>query len=100
MEVAMTPKALRHTLSAVATAALLSGFAGNPASTQGIWDHSTGPRGMLFTPNQGGQGSPAQSQTPSMSRPSSAKPILKNRNRQRSLSESGVQKGLSLTDDQ
>jgi hypothetical protein len=89
----MTRTALRHTLSAIATAALLSASAGNPASAQGRWDHKTGPRGNLFTPNQTGQDSPAQSQTPSMSRATSDK------NRERSKSPD-VQKDLSLTDDQ
>ena len=100
----MTP-AIRHALSftlfAIVAFAFSSAFTSSPASTQGLWDHNLGPRGTVFSPNRG-QASPAQSQTPSMSRPSSAGPALKNKNRpmSKSLSEPGVQKGLSLTDDQ
>ena len=97
----MTRTAIRHTLSALAAVALVSAVATSPAATQGLWDHEVGPRGNLFSPNQAGQVSP-QSPTPSMSRPSSAKPPLTNKNRQRSksLSRPGVQKELSLTDEQ
>jgi hypothetical protein len=94
--------AIRHTLSALAAVVLVSALASSPASTQGLWDHKMGPRGNLFSSNQGGQAGSTQSPTPSMSRPSSAKPALTNKNRQRSksLSEPGVQKELSLTDEQ
>jgi hypothetical protein len=91
----MTPSSIRHTLSAIATSALLFAFAGSPALAQGVWDDNEQPRGNLFSPNHAGQSSPAQSRTPSMSRPSTAK----NRERSKSLSPD-VQKELSLTDDQ
>jgi hypothetical protein len=89
----MTRTFLRHPLTALPMLMLASAFASTPASTQGVWDNYERPRGNLFSPNQAGQVS--SSQTPSMSRPSSA------RNQGRSNSPSpDVQKELSLTDDQ
>jgi hypothetical protein len=89
----MTRTFLRHLLTALPILMLAAALASSPASTQGVWDHNERPRGILFSPNQAGQVS--SSQTPSMSRPGSAK----NRERSNALSPD-VQKELSLTDDQ
>jgi hypothetical protein len=94
MEVAMTRTAIRYTLSALAAAALLSAFAGSPASAQGgHWDHYPAESGQLFS-NQAGAAQPKGLQA------SKGLAAKKHSQRSKSISDPGVQKELSLSDEQ
>lgn len=86
----MTHTAIRHMLSALAAIALVFALAGSPVSAQGRWDHNLGPRGHLFFPNQAG----------SAATPSQGLAAKKHSQRSKSISGPGVQKELSLSDDQ
>ena len=85
----MTRTALRHMLSALAAVALVSAFANSPASAQG-WDHGNGIRGTLFPPVQAGGAAEG----------SNGLAAKKHSQRSKSISDPGVQKELSLSDEQ
>jgi hypothetical protein len=80
---------LRHALSAVAAIALVSALVAGPASAQG-WDYGNTIRGTLFPPGQAGRAAEAPERL-------TAK---KHSQRSRSISDPGVQKALTITDEQ
>jgi hypothetical protein len=89
MEVAMTRKPIRHTLSVLAALALVSAFAAAPASAQGgYWDHYPLESGQLFSNQAGGAAQPKGLAAKKHSQGS------------RSIFGSDVQKALSLSDEQ
>jgi hypothetical protein len=90
MEVIMFSTAIRHILSTLAAATLVSAVAAGPASAQGrFWDYYPLERSELFS-NQAGRAAE------SSSRLAAKKPSQ----RSRPISGPGVQKELSLSDDQ
>jgi len=86
----MTRATICHTLSALAAVAFVPVFAGGPVAAQGRWDHNAGPRGNLFVPNPAG----------SAATQSNGLAAKKQSQRSRPISDPGVQKELSLSDDQ
>ena len=84
----MIRTATRLFLSALAAATLVSAVATGPASAQG-WDYGNRMRGSLFPPAQ-----TAAAESPN------GLAAKKHSQRSRSISGPGVQKELSLTDEQ
>jgi hypothetical protein len=89
MEVSMIRTASRLILSALAAATLVSAVATGPASAQG-WDYGNRMRGSLFPPVQ----ADGAAESPN------GLAAKKHSQRSRSISGAGVQKELSLSDDQ
>ncbi len=85
----MTRTVIRHTLSALAAFALVFSMASDPASAQG-WDYGNTIRGTLFPPAQAERAAEAPEQLAPK----------KHSQRSKSISDPGVQKALSLTDEQ
>ena len=91
----MTRKAIRSTLSALAALALVSAFEAAPASAQGgYWDHYPVESGQLFS-NQAGRQRSRRS-----FKPPKELAAKKHSQGSKSISDPGVRKELSLTDEQ
>jgi hypothetical protein len=85
----MTRTVIRPRLSALAVLVLVSAFAASPASAQG-WDYGNTIRGTLFPPVQAGRAAEGPK----------GLAAKKHSQRSKSISDPGVRKALSLSDEQ